>query len=121
MNATVKDIMTPDVATVTRDAPFRKVAVALRAHHRTAFPVVDGAGTVVGVVSDDDLLDCLGSHQAASAVAADLMRHPAITVTPDESAEHALRLMCIFRVREIPVVDESGHLTGIVARTNVLG
>jgi CBS domain-containing protein len=121
MDATVKDIMTPDVAAVTRDAPFREIAVALRAHHRTSFPVVDSAGTVLGVVSDADLLDNLGRHLAKSAVATDLMRRPAITVTPDEPADHALRLMYIFRVRELPVVDEAGHLAGIVVRSDVLG
>jgi len=121
MDATVKDIMTCDVAAVPQDEPFREIALDLRAHHRTSFPVVDDAGTVIGVVSDADLLDHLGTHLAKSAVAADLMRRPAITVTPGEPAEHALRLMYIFRVRELPVVDEAGHLAGIVVRTDVLG
>jgi CBS domain-containing protein len=120
MDAIVKDIMTPDVSAMTRDAPFGEVALALRAQHRTSFPVIDDAGAVVGVVSDADLLDHLGRHLAKSAVAADLMRYPAITVTPGEPAEHALRLMYIFRVRELPVVDGAGHLAGIVVRTDVL-
>jgi CBS domain-containing protein len=120
MDATVKDIMTPDMAALTRDVPFREIALALRAQHRTSFPVVDDAGTVVGVVSDADLLTHLGSHLTTGTVVADMMRHPAITVTPDEPADHALRLMYIFRVRELPVVDEAGHLAGIVARTDVL-
>ena len=56
MHAYVKDIMTTRVVTVRPDTSYRKVAAMLREHRVSGFPVVDGDGIVVGVVSESDLL-----------------------------------------------------------------
>jgi CBS-domain-containing membrane protein len=60
------------------------------------------------------------SHQADGLTAGDLMTHPAVTITPGESVEHAARLMYNCRVKRLPVVDDTGHLVGIISRTDVL-
>ena len=56
MNAVVKDVMTPNVITVKEDTPFEVIAAALRTHRVSAFPVLDEAEHVIGVVSESDLL-----------------------------------------------------------------
>ena len=56
MNAIVRDVMTPNVITVSEDTPFEVIAAALREHRVSAFPVLDQASQVIGVVSESDLL-----------------------------------------------------------------
>ncbi len=140
MKAFVKDVMTTQVIWVERDTPFAAIAAALREYRVSAFPVVDEAGQVVGVVSESDLLAklALGGgeepepgviagilharqlEKARALTAADLMTSPAATVSPDDPLEHAAQLLYRRRVKRLPVVDAGNHLVGIVSRADVL-
>ena len=48
------------------------------------------------------------------------MTHPVITVEPETPAQEALIMMRREKVRRFPVVDEHGHLVGIVAERDLL-
>src|SRR5437868_2614534 len=54
MNA--RDLMSSDVVKVAPDTPLREVAKTLVSHGISAAPVVDGSGTLVGMVSEGDLV-----------------------------------------------------------------
>ena len=56
MSTFVKDAMTTKVIWVEQDTPFAAIAAALREYRVSAFPVLDEAGQVIGVVSESDLL-----------------------------------------------------------------
>jgi CBS domain-containing protein len=140
MTSTVKDVMTTCVVSMRKDASFREMAAALREHRVSAFPVVDGDGEVIGVVSEADLLtkEALGidpegmtgmitgllrhkEHAKARGITAgDLMSSPPVTVTPEDTVERAARLMYTRKVKRLPVVDAGAHLVGIVSRADVL-
>jgi CBS domain-containing protein len=140
VNAKVRDVMTGQVVAVRRNASFKQMAAALRQYRVSGFPVIDGEGKVIGVVSEADLLakEALADGQpgapgriagivhhkeakkAGGGTAGDLMTHPAVTIGPDDSAEHAARLMYSLQVKRLPVVDAGGCLVGIVSRADVL-
>ena len=139
MNAVVKDVMSTHPISVSRTSLFKEIAARLREFRVSAFPVLDADGTVIGVVSEADLLpkEALDERpgvrgtitgllhrneqaKAAGVTAADLMTSPAVTVTGDETVEHAARLMYSRKVKRLPVVDEGGRLVGIVSRTDIL-
>jgi CBS domain-containing protein len=140
MTAVVSDVMTTQVIWVEQDTPFAAIAAALRQYRVSAFPVLDGAGQVIGVVSESDLLNklALGGgedempgmitgilrhkqlEKARGITAGDLMTAPPVTVSPDDTVEHAARLMYLRRVKRLPVVDAGGRLAGIVSRADVL-
>jgi len=140
MKVTVKDVMTDQVVAVRREASFKEMAARLREFRVSAFPVIDENRRVIGVVSEADLLakealagDHAGipaavtgilhhkDHQKAEGLTAgDLMTHPAVTVRPDDSVEHAARLMYTLQVKRLPVVDRGGYLVGIVSRADLL-
>jgi len=137
---TVKDVMSTLPVWVSETTPFREIAARLRQCRVSAFPVLDAHGKVTGVVSEADLLvkeavlDEPGGvagllaglvHRAAQAkadgvTAADLMTSPAVTTGPDDTVEHAARLMYDRKVKRLPVVDQAGRLIGIISRTDVL-
>jgi CBS domain-containing protein len=48
------------------------------------------------------------------------MTSPAVTIGPDETVEHAARLLYDRKVKRLPVVDPAGRPIGIISRTDVL-
>jgi CBS domain-containing protein len=56
MNSTVKDVMTQNVICVREALSYKDIVLAMRPYGVSAFPVVDSADRVVGVVSEADLL-----------------------------------------------------------------
>ncbi len=140
MKSTVKDVMTTRVIWVKKDASFREMATTLRQYRVSAFPVIDDAGKVVGVVSEADLLAKQAldggedgmpgmitgllrrreQEKARGVTAGEVMTSPAVTVRPEDTVEHAARLMYTRKVKRLPVVDAGGHLLGIISRADVL-
>ena len=126
MHSYVKDVMTTDVVTVRPDTPCREIADMFREHRVSGFPVTAGDGTVIGVVSESDLLAlAAGRHHRGhradgQATAGDLMTHPAVTVSPDDLVQKAARVMQSRRLQRLPVTGRDGRLEGIVSRSDVL-
>jgi len=136
MNTAVKDVMTTRVIWVKKDATFREMAVALREYRVSAFPVVDDDGKVIGVVSEADMLnkEALDDEpgmisgilhrrdqaKARGVTAGDLMTAAVVAVRPEDTVEHAARLMYDRRVKRLPVTNEDGRLVGIISRADVL-
>jgi CBS-domain-containing membrane protein len=137
MHATVRDVMSTHVIVVKQSAPYKDMAAMLRAQRVSAFPGVDDDRTVIGVVSEGDLLAKKAldggdpdatqgqlrrrDHDKAAAVtAAELMTTPAVTIGPDAPVTEAARLMYHRRVKRLPVTSEDGTLIGIVSRADVL-
>ncbi|MFI7413408.1 CBS domain-containing protein [Streptomyces sp. NPDC049627] len=133
----VRDVMTRDVAVVDRDAAFKDIVRTLQARKVSALPVVDGAGHVLGVVSEADLLPkeefrdsdpdrytqlrrLSDLAKAGSVTAGELMTRPALTVTAGATLAQAARTMARARVKRLPVVDADGRLEGVVSRTDLL-
>lgn len=56
MSARVADVMTPDGVAVRASTPFKQITSRLRDQGVSAFPVLSDDGTVIGVVSEADLL-----------------------------------------------------------------
>ena len=133
---TVQEIMTTRVIWVKKDATFREMAVALREHRVSAFPVVDDDHKVIGIVSEADMLtkEALGDEpgvlagilhrrdqaKARGITAGDLMTTAVVAVRPEDTVEHAAKLMYDRRVKRLPVTDAAGHLVGIISRADVL-
>jgi len=140
MKSTVREVMTTRVIWVRKQASFREMAATLREHRVSAFPVLDEGGKVVGVVSEADLLTKQAldggedgmpgmitgllrrkeQEKARGITASDLMTSPPVTVRPEDTVEHAARLMYTRRVKRLPVVDAAGRLVGIISRADVL-
>jgi len=139
MSTLIKDVMTTRVISVRQDTPFVDIAAAFGQHRVSAFPVLDQDGKLAGVVSEADLLAKLalgdGDSQpgiiggilhrqqlekARATTAAELMSALPVTAAPEDTVEHAARLMYLRKVKHLPVVDADKHLVGIVSRADIL-
>lgn len=129
----VRDLMTREVVTVSPETPARDAVALLATKGFTALPVVDGAGTLVGVVTETDALrDRLpvdprslvhGQPSRARPVprrtVADVMSEPVTGASPGTDVAELARRMLEHGVRSACVVDGK-RLVGIVTRRDML-
>ncbi len=139
---TAADVMTTEVITVTPETPVRDIATLLREKRISGVPVVTSDNTVVGIVSEGDLIshaDVVGerrhswwlrlfdhpnalAHEYSKAhgrVARDVMTTALITVDPAASLAEVAKALETHRIKRVPVVRD-GELKGIVTRANLL-
>jgi CBS domain-containing protein len=137
-----QDVMTLDVMTVGPEARVEEIARLMLGHHISAVPVVDGAGGLLGIVSEGDLvrrveaatagrrawwLELLADPAALARDyvkthgrrAADVMTRDVLTVGPDASVADVAQLLERRRIKRVPVVRE-GRVIGIVSRADLV-
>lgn len=137
MTRTVRDVMTRTVVAAPLGTTFKELVRLMHEYRVGAIPIVGEDETIVGMVSEGDLLlkrdpELLqwhlleGSHRRADRtkalgrVARDLMSAPPVTIGPDAQVSDAAHVMHDRKLKHLPVVDESGHILGIVARVDLL-
>jgi CBS-domain-containing membrane protein len=123
---TVGDLMTLDVVVVRANASLDEAAALLDRHHVSGLPVVDGAGSLVGVVSQTDLIrarstEYLWTNWPGLSVR-HLMTTPAITVRRSVALTTAAARMERERIHRLVVVadDDDGLPIGILSMTDLV-
>lgn len=129
----VADMMTREVVTVNEEDNLADILDGMDRYRFRHIPVVD-EGRVVGVISQRDILRCTVSDFERTSVAderdvrvkegtfvAAIMTREPQTVTEDTPVAEAARLMLEGRFGCLPVVDDRGHLIGIVTEHDMLG
>jgi acetoin utilization protein AcuB len=109
----VVERMTPNPVVVT---PETTVAAALRIvedEHLRHLPVVDDQGSLVGIVSEKDLL-----RANAQLPVRQMMTPDVVTVTEYTPLEQAARVMSDHKISSLPVM-RSGRLVGIITETDL--
>jgi CBS domain-containing protein len=114
---TVREVMTRTVRAVRDGAGYEEMVDALVTAGAGALPVVDGAGRVLGVVSDGDLLAVVARGGDVSVPAS---WGVPVTIDADTSVAAAARVMDATRMERLPVVGDDGQLIGIVSRRQLL-
>jgi len=83
----------------------------------SAYPLVDGAGRCVGIVSRSDLIrPDANDDTPLSAIAS----RDVVTVTPDDTLLTALERIVDEEVEHLPVLDPGRRLVGMCTRTDIL-
>ncbi len=137
----VSEVMTRDVASANTTMTAAEAWHLMLRRNVKTLPVVDAQGKVVGMLTDDDLLERAGLRQRLSVArqldsalieeelaalerspqrVAQIMSQPAIVIRDDESLGHAARQMTRHGVKRLPVVDAEGRLKGVLSRVDVL-
>ncbi|MDX1660291.1 MAG: CBS domain-containing protein [Gemmatimonadota bacterium] len=115
------EMMTGGPKACRPDDPVQRALDHMDACECGAVPVVDDDRTVVGIVTDRDIVFGVRQNDGRMEglrVSACMTAHP-VTVRQDDAAEEVVRRMRESRVRRVPVVDEDGTLVGIVAQADL--
>lgn len=145
MSLTAADIMTRNVRSVRPSESVAKVARLLSDHSISAVPVCDEDDTVVGMISEGDLirpiqatrtfkrswwlhilaegedlapsfLDCIRMENHR---VADLMVSPAITASPNATVSELAELLVRHRIKRLPIVVDN-RIVGVVSRADLI-
>jgi CIC family chloride channel protein len=121
--ARVEDLMIRPAPYTTFEprTPLSQMAGALaQSSWQAAFPVVDAAGLVLGVVGAE-LLGALSSEVAAQelAVASDFMQ-PGATVEPTEPVRRAAELLLETELRQLVVIGPDSRVIGFIGESDVM-
>ncbi|MBO1361820.1 CBS domain-containing protein [Acetobacter sacchari] len=105
-----------DVITVLDTDPLPRVCETLARHGIGGAPVLDGAGRLVGLVSERKIVEAVSLSPAGlgALVARDVMAANTPIATPDEDSLTTARRMTRTHCRHMPVVD-NGRLVGLVS------
>ncbi len=139
------DIMERNVVTIAPDATVHELVQLLREKDLGGVPVVDGAGRLVGMVTEGDLVvedadvraphfvEVLGSlvflggqkkfekrlRKMVGSTVGDIMTTRVLAVAPGDPVGRAATIMADERIDRVPVVDD-GRVVGIIARHDIV-
>ncbi len=114
-----REIMTRNVKTANRATTLQEVAVLMRDGDMGAMPVVED-GKLVGIVTDRDIVvRAIADGKDASTAIGDVMTAEVFSVSENDFAFEAIRLMGDKQVRRVPIVNDAGELVGIIAMADV--
>lgn len=137
----VHEVMTTAVVTVGPGATLKEAALLLAENGISGLPVLDAEGTVVGVVSEADVLaketaaeserrgiahwlldprDPWLETRFAARTVGEAMSSPARTIEPERPVVEAATVMLEDGINRLPVVDADGRLVGLVSRGDLV-
>lgn len=145
MTLTAADIMTKKVVTAHPDDSVAKVARLLSDHQISAVPVCDAQGSVLGMLSEGDLIRPFGMDNVSKRAwwlnllaegtdlapsfldflrvenhpAREMMVTPAVTATPDTTVSVLADLLTRHHIKRLPILRD-GKLVGIVSRADLV-
>jgi len=110
------------VATVRPDATLADATASLRDHGVGALVVSRDDRVIDGIVSERDVVRALAAH-GGSTLGRDVASAMSTSVTTcrgSDTVNHLMELMTERRIRHVPVVDDAGHLVGIISIGDVV-
>lgn len=138
---TVKDIVRRDTRTVSPATTIDEVIHLIDGNDIQCVAVVNDNGTLIGMISDSDLLQYFKpdpegrralfsrlthpsgkdlAHRLATTSAFEVMNADLLTVPEEMLIEEAIRLMTEKRLKRLPVIDAAGGFKGMISRDSLL-
>lgn len=122
---TVGELMSLEPVTIGVDEPVTTAEQLMTERRISGLPVVDRAGSLVGVISQTDMVRAHASGQSLDAWPGLAVRHlmtsPALTVRMDEPLLVAARRMEANRVHRLVVIAPDGaHPVGVISTMDLV-
>jgi len=116
-----RDVMTRDPACCSHNTTLDEVARMMVQNDCGEIPVVDSSDRPIGVITDRDIVVravAEGKNPTGHTVES-VMTRPVVTVRADAPIEEVVATMERHRIRRVPVVDDGGCCTGIIAQADI--
>ena len=116
------DLCKRQVVTAGPDASLCDISKLMRANHVGSVVIVDATRKPVGIITDRDIVvEVVAAELDPKTVRVDevMTRHPTLALESDD-ATWSLKVMRDRGVRRLPVMNDAGELSGIVALDDLL-
>ena len=114
------DVMRPEPIVVAPEDTLGEVAERMTAVNVGAVIVKD-FGRMIGILTERDMLKAMAARvHTSEARVRQWMTEDPITASADSDCEEAAQIMLEHGFRHLPVVDESGSVSGIVSLRRVV-
>jgi len=115
-----KDIMTKQVICIRKDTPILEAIKLMANNNITGIPVVEDDMTLVGILSEQDVLRLFHTYEdEKDRTANDFMTQPAIHFDEDELLLDVCYCLRDNSIRRVPVTS-SGKVVGVISRSDIL-
>jgi CBS domain-containing protein len=115
-----KDIMTLDVISVKKNAPIMQAINLLIRYDITGLPVVDDDMTLIGIVSEKDILELFYMQKdIKNKIVADYMTLSAVHFDQNDDLAKICDCLIENSFRRVPVTS-NGKVVGIISRPDVI-
>ena len=115
-----RDIMTREPECCRPEQTARDAAQVMRDRDCGCVPIVDDAGSVIGIITDRDLaVRAIATGRDSSTTLSELMTPGAASCGPDDDLRDVEQKMTELQVRRIPIVDTSGRCLGIISQADI--
>lgn len=118
----VRDIMTSDVSSCQPETNLADVAKIMWDRDCGILPVVTSEGRVIGMISDRDICMAVSTmgRTADRISVREVSSGTVYSCLADDDTGAALETMKTRKVRRLPVVDEQGHVRGILSINDIV-
>lgn len=114
-----KAFMTSDVITVKRQTPVSEVIKIFIENDITGLPVVEDDMTLVGIISEKDILNVLLNEKADSAIVENLMTTDVVSFEQDADFIEICECLLNNKFRRVPIIEKE-KLVGIISRRDLI-
>ena len=116
----LKDIMTKNVITVTKDTPIYDAMELIAKYDISGLPVVDGQMNLIGILSEKDVVNMVDlPEDEQDKTVNDLMTQPALYFEEDESLLDVCNFLKKNVFRRVPITSK-GKLVGIISIRDII-
>ena len=117
----IRDIMTEPAIACSPETNLAAAAEMMWSEDCGVLPVVED-GKLAGIVTDRDICIALGTRSvpAAEIPVRDVAVKHVETCAPDADVHTAMHTMRRAKVRRLPVVDDQGHLRGLIGLNDII-
>ena len=114
-----KDIMKTNVLSVRRNTDIYEAIRIMVAHKVTGLPVVDEDGTLVGIVTEKDVLHVLYNVEDSPGVIEPFMTQPVVSFDQEDDLDMIADSLRENPFRRVPILS-AGRLVGVISRRDVI-
>ncbi|AIY91079.1 CBS domain-containing protein [Geoglobus acetivorans] len=119
INEEVREIMEKNVLSIPVSSSWEDALNTMLDNNVGGVPVVDDEESVVGIITERDLMTFLASQTKCDGQVSEFMTRGVITAEPKMTIEEAMKLMVQKKFRRLPVVKD-GVLIGLITATSLV-
>jgi|SRR5579862_8256828 len=118
----VAEVMKPEPSACSPDDSLRVAAQIMWERDCGSVPVTDRGGRAVGMITDRDI--CMAAYlrdmRLGECAIGEIMARPVVACRPSDPIEKAESTMRQYRIRRLTVIDDTGHLVGVLSLNDLV-